>query len=71
MRLTAATIAAPTRERLSRIASALSWWVPADEDNAVTVLFWRKGAGSPNVTALQGLLAEQSLSTGVVAAAIA
>ncbi|MER8592235.1 MULTISPECIES: LysR substrate-binding domain-containing protein [unclassified Mesorhizobium] len=45
--------------------------LPADEDNAVTVLFWRKGAGSPNVTALQGLLAEQSLSTGVAAAAIA
>ncbi|MER8417229.1 LysR substrate-binding domain-containing protein [Mesorhizobium sp. M1329] len=45
--------------------------LPADEDNAVTVLFWRKGAGSPNVTALQELLAEQSLSTGVAAAAIA
>ncbi|MER9771944.1 LysR substrate-binding domain-containing protein [Mesorhizobium sp. M0220] len=45
--------------------------LPADEDNAVTVLFWRKGAGSSNVTALQELLAEQSLSTGVAAAAIA
>lgn len=45
--------------------------LPADEDNAVTVLFWRKGAGSPNVTALQGLLAEQSLSLGVAAATIA
>lgn len=45
--------------------------LPADEDNAVTVLFWRKGADSPNVTALQGLLAEQSLSLGVAAAAIA
>ncbi|MER8385197.1 LysR substrate-binding domain-containing protein [Mesorhizobium sp. M0166] len=45
--------------------------LPADEDNAVTVLFWRKGAGSPNVTALQELLAEQSLSTGVATAAIA
>ncbi|MER9891483.1 LysR substrate-binding domain-containing protein [Mesorhizobium sp. M0119] len=43
----------------------------ADEDNAITVLFWRKGAGSPNVTALQELLAEQSLSTGVAAATIA
>ncbi|MER9047803.1 LysR substrate-binding domain-containing protein [Mesorhizobium sp. M0142] len=45
--------------------------LPSDEDNAVTVLFWRKGAGSSNVTALQELLAEQSLSTGVAAAAIA
>ncbi|RWP88995.1 MAG: LysR family transcriptional regulator [Mesorhizobium sp.] len=33
--------------------------LPSDEDSALTVLFWRKGAGSPNVQALRELLAEQ------------
>ncbi|TIS98733.1 MAG: LysR family transcriptional regulator [Mesorhizobium sp.] len=44
--------------------------LPPDEDNALTVLFWRKGASSPNVQALRELLAEQSLpiSPGVAAA---
>lgn len=31
----------------------------SDEDSALTVLFWRKGAGSPNIQALRDLLVEQ------------
>jgi DNA-binding transcriptional LysR family regulator len=47
--------------------------LPSDEDNALTVLFWRKGLSSPNVQALRELLAEQRtpVSTGVVAAVTA
>ncbi|WP_095202174.1 LysR family transcriptional regulator [Mesorhizobium carmichaelinearum] len=37
--------------------------LPPDEDNALTVLFWRKGASSPNIQALRALLAEQGLAS--------
>ncbi|MEP6567608.1 MAG: LysR substrate-binding domain-containing protein [Mesorhizobium sp.] len=45
----------------------------SDEDNALTVLFWRKHASSPNVQALRELLAEQgaSISSRVAAAVTA
>lgn len=33
--------------------------LPSEEDNALTVLFWRKGASSPNVQALREMLAKQ------------
>ncbi len=47
--------------------------LPSDEDNALTVLVWRKGANSPNIQALRELIVEQGapISSKVAAAATA